>query len=212
MTRLRKIKLIALVLSLTSCLIMFSVGFSAWFKLNAPAPMTPDTPGTFEAYDVEQMSDYVKPRKNGFTMFEFTALGFREGKNQISATYDLVADKLTSYANGGLSISSTLSYSNLIDYNDGKKLFDFTGKNEVTVLISYKVGDKIKTATPQVSNNKTDITVTYTFEKELPSEFTVIYTFEVKDGFRNNFGKYISVKDDKKTQFHTSVRITNLAD
>ena len=222
MKRQRKIKLLAILMSITSCLLMFSMGFATWYNVVAPREMVVSD-GSFAVYDVGQMSDYIKPRTDGFTMLEFTALGFKtdkdsEGKvtktyNTISATYDLVTSQLSAYKNGGLSISSTLSYSNLSSYADANtELFALTGKNTISVQISYILNGVLKTVTPTVVNNGKNITVTHEFTDGLPTEFTIIYTFNITDGFRNNFGKYINVKADDtvKTKFHTSARITNI--
>ena len=74
MKDLRKIRLMAIIASVTACLLMFSVGFSVWFKVEAPEPVVLDGEkgGSFETYDVIT----IQP-------FEYSALSFRDSNGTI---------------------------------------------------------------------------------------------------------------------------------
>ena len=204
----RKIKLIAFLLSVTSCLLLFSVGFASWYNLSIPDE---NRSGLFEAYQVKKMDSYISLSKtNGFQLFEFTALGFKDGKNKITATYDLNKTEIEAFdLEDDVTIESTLSYKNLLDAN--KKLFALTGDNKITVQISYTIDGQMttETLTPKEGDGSA-ITVNYTFNT-LPSQFSIIYTFDIEQDFRANFGKYISFLEDNKTEFTTTARITNFS-
>lgn len=204
----RKIKLIAFLLSVTSCLFLFSVGFASWYNLS----FTEENKSfSVNAYEVKQMDSYISLSKtNGFQLFEFTALGFKDGKNKITATYDLNKAEIEKLSlSDPISIESTLSYKNLLDQN--KKLFALTGDNKITVQISYTIDGQMttETLTPKEGDGSA-ITVNYTFNT-LPSQFSIIYTFDIEQDFRANFGKYISFLEDNKTEFTTTARITNFS-
>lgn len=208
----RKIKLIAFLLSVTSCLFLFSVGFATWYNVSVA---TENTTGLLEVYEVEQMNSYISlSKKNGFQLFEFTALGFKSYEdrvcNTITATYDLNVTALEELGED-ITIESTLAYKNLLA-EDSNGLFKFESTaNEITAQICYTVNGQQKVDDVTFTNNGTDIVVSYTFEEGLPSEFSIIYTFDITENFRSEFGKYISVKKDNKTEFTTTARITNFS-
>ena len=210
----RKIKLIAFLLSVTSCLFLFSVGFATWYNVSVA---TENTTGLLEAFEVEQMESYISLSKDaqgkidGFTLFEFTALGFKDGKNKITATYDLNVTALEELGED-ITIESTLAYKNLLA-EDSNGLFKFESTaNEITAQICYTVNGQQKVDDVTFTNNGTDIVVSYTFEKgNVPEDFSIIYTFDITENFRSEFGKYISVKKDNKTEFTTTARITNFS-
>lgn len=208
----RKIKLIAFLLSVTSCLFLFSVGFATWYNVSVA---TENTTGLLEAFEVEQMESYISlSKENGFQLFEFTALGFKRYEdrvcNTITATYDLNVTALEELGED-ITIESTLAYKNLLA-EDSNGLFKFeSAANEITAQICYTVNGQQKVDDVTFTNNGTDIVVSYTFEEGLPSKFSIIYTFDITENFRSEFGKYISVKKDNKTEFTTTARITNFS-
>jgi len=216
----KKIKLLAAVMTLTSCLLLFSVGFSSWYRVE---PRTEN--GSMLSYGVADMDDYIvlatdDAGNSGLTVFEFTALGFKPGKNTISARY-IITESAVAALNAaektGVSIESQLSYINLSSYaTESTKLFE----TDISVSISYNVegaANNPKTVTPTVVNNGTDIIVKHDFKNEIPTELTIIYTFNVTSDFRNNFGKYIQVTEKEiggkkylPTEFIVSAKITNI--
>ena len=210
----RKIKLIAFLLSVTSCLFLFSVGFATWYNVSVA---TENTTGLLEVYDVEQMDSYISLSKDeeGFQLFDFTALGFKRYEdrvcNTITATYDLNVTALEELGED-ITIESTLAYKNLLA-EDSNGLFKFESTaNEITAQICYTVNGQQKVDDVTFTNNGTDIVVSYTFEKgNVPEDFSIIYTFDITEKFRSEFGKYISVKEDNKTEFTTTARITNFS-
>ena len=209
----RKIKLIAFLLSVTSCLFLFSVGFATWYNVSST---TKNATGLLEVYEVEQMNSYISlSKENGFQLFEFTALGFKSYEdrvcNTITATYDLNVTALEELGED-ITIESTLAYKNLLA-EDSNGLFKFESTaNEITAQICYTVNGQQKVDDVTFTNNGTDIVVSYTFEKgNVPEDFSIIYTFDITEKFRSEFGKYISVKEDNKTEFTTTARITNFS-
>lgn len=219
MRKMRKIKLIAFLLSVTSCLFLLSTGFATWYNVSFS---TKNVTGLLEVYDVEQMDSYISLSKDdegnivGFQLFEFTALGFKSDENRvyntITATYDLNKTELEELGEN-ITIESTLAYKNLLA-QDSNGLFKFeSAANKITVQVSYTINNQMKTDDVTPVNNGTDIVVSYTFEKgNLPEEFSIIYTFDITTDFRSEFGKYISVKEDNKTEFTTAVRIKNFSE
>lgn len=212
MRDLRKIKLVALLVSITCCFFMFSVGFSAWFNISAPAPVTPDDTGSLESYDV--LTIHMKG-DNGMKVFKSSLLSFKDsdtledsktGTGTIEATY--VVPKSTVEATAGsFTVDFSLGYSSLS--LNGHQLFGHAFSttykdNSYSASVVYGANNETKIdLTPQFLSVQDDqviddtIICSYTFEN-IPTtddfEFTLIYTFKIPKGinFKESFGQYLN--------------------
>lgn len=187
----KKIRLTAFILSLASCLFLFSAGFSTWFKVVLPSNIDPAT-GEFTAYEVVDVvsSGTVTPNT-----FQYTSFGFVDGKNTISIKYNFTSTARTKV---------TLSYENLSAYAGTGFSGLFTqivsnSENSINVSItncdvsSFTINSTDKSKI--VSSNGTDEIVFYITPKST-GEVTITYTFNVpttttKGNFRQNLGKYL---------------------
>lgn len=228
MRDLRKIKAIALLMSVMTCILMFSVGFSAWFKISAPAPVTPDEDGSFEAYDVLTIHMQTP---NGMEIFEYSALSFRNAagestsNGQIKVHY-VVPKSTVDAADRNFTVDVTLTYDTLSQYaNDAdfEGLFAGLGKgmgtNQVSVTSSngtvsnYTVGADNITAKLTFENitlaaNETEYAFTLTYDFNIPAD-----TEALKGNFRQTFGKYLNVTSESveaPTKFIVTAQVTKI--
>jgi len=217
MKDLRKIRLMAIIASVTACLLMFSVGFSVWFKVEAPEPVTPDEDGSFEAYDV--LTIHMKG-DNGMNVFKSSLLSFKKSDTladtdtgTIEVTY--VVPKSTVAATvdsgdttGSFTVDFSLGYSSLI--SEGHQLFGHAFSttypdNSYSVSVVYGTNNETKKdLTPQFASVQEDgvviddtIICSYTFENITTDDdfvFTLIYTFKIPPGltFKESFGQYLN--------------------
>ncbi len=220
MKDLRKIRLMAIIASVTACLLMFSVGFSVWFKVEAPEPVTPDEDGSFEAYDV--LTIHMKT-PDGMEIFEYSALSFRDAagastsSGQINVNY-VVPESTVTATGGNFTVDVTLTYETLSTYaaaegENFKGLFASLGKgtetNQVSVTSSEGTVSNYTVSADNITAKLTfsDITVA---ENE-NYEFTLTYNFNipqditqqdstVKGNFRQIFGKYLNVTSTEVTE------------
>ena len=109
----KKIRLTAFILSLASCLFLFSAGFSTWFKVVLPTNIDPAT-GEFTAYSVV---DVVSSGKVSKDTFQYTSFDFATAtSNKIIVEYDL-ANSVFQKTNGSYpAVNISLSYENLSAY------------------------------------------------------------------------------------------------
>ncbi len=213
----KKIKYIALIMSVASSLLMFSVGFSTWYSVD---PAVAAALGAAEAFAVEEYSQYISLRE--FKMFKFSALSFRDdsGAETDTATIEVsyTVNKAALEKTGGeFTADVTLGYHNLSNYakEDGFAGL-FAGLADGTCgKVSATVNSEALT-TLNVGNESIDLT--YKFEGIDTSkdyDFTVIYTFNIpsKNGnFRQNFGRYINMAniDATHTKFISTAKIVEL--
>lgn len=205
----KKIRLTAFILSLASCLFLFSAGFSTWFKVVLPTDIKPGT-GEFTAYSV------VDVVSSGSTLnvsgFQYTSFGFvnNEGaiQNQgsISITY--------TFASTGNEVDMTLSYENLSGYatTDFQGLFSQILSGEGNSIQVYHNNTLFLTVSEDNIITKTEDSdvyfdqISYSFT---PSTTTVEikYVFNIANGgnFRQNLGKYLKAFTDSKTTFISTV-------
>ena len=231
MKDLRKIRLMAIIASVTACLLMFSVGFSVWFKVEAPEPVILDNEngngGSFEAYDV--LTIHMKT-PDGMEIFEYSALSFRDAagastsNGQIKVNY-VVPESTVNATDGDFTVDVTLTYETLSTYaaaegENFKGLFASLEKgtetNQVSVTSSKGTVSDYTVSADNITAKLTfsDITVA---ENE-NYEFTLTYNFNipqdtdtVKGNFRQIFGKYLNVQSEQvnePTKFIVTAQVT----
>ena len=224
MKDLRKIRLMAIIASVTACLLMFSVGFSVWFKVEAPEPVTPEEDGSFEAYDV--LTIHMKT-PDGMEIFEYSALSFRNAagastsSGQINVNY-VVPQSTVTATGGNFTVDVTLTYETLSTYADANfaglfaSLEKGTETNQVSVTSSEGTVSNYTVSADNITAKLTfsDITVA---ENE-NYEFTLTYNFNipqdtdtVKGNFRQIFGKYLNVQSEQvnePTKFIVTAQVT----
>ena len=223
MRDLRKIKAIALLMSVMTCILMFSVGFSAWFKISAPAPVTPDEDGSFEAYDV--LTIHMK-ENDGMEVFKSSLLSFKTSDTlkdtdtgTIEVTY-VVPQSTVSATGGSFTVDFSLGYSSIA--SEGHKLFGNAFNNETYPNNSYSASvAKAKSTTTSLNADSDTIDCVCTFEgidTTKDFEFTLIYTFKIPSGlnFKNSFGQYLNGTESTEenpnadtTKFSASAVVTD---
>lgn len=224
MRDLRKIKFMALLLSITSCLFMFSVGFATWYNVSAPTPVT--TSGSFEAYDV--LTIHMK-ENDGMNLFEYSALSFRDAdgkatdKGQIKVHY-VVPKSTVDATDGDFTVDVTLTYDTLSRYAhdaDFAGLFagleKGTGTNQVNVTSSKGTVSEYVVSDTQITAKITFENVTLT-ESQTEYAFALTYDFNipadtdtVKGNFRQTFGKYLNIQSEEvknPTKFIVTAQVT----
>lgn len=225
MRDLRKIKLIALVVSITSCLLMFSVGFSTWYNVSAPAPVEPDTPGSFEAYDM--VGIYMKGN-DGMEMFKSSLLSFKtneklENTDSGSIKVHYVVPKSTlETMDGNFAVNFSLGYVSLVQpaEENGHKLFAHAfseNYSDNSFSVSVKIGENDPYAVEAVLTEDDEIICSYDFrniDETQDFEFTVIYTFNIPHGinFKESFGQYLNGTEGKAdaTKFSASAMVDEI--
>ena len=207
MKDLRKIKFMSIIASVMACLLMFSVGFSVWFKVEAPAPVNPDEDGSFETYDVLMI--HMKD-DNGMNVFKSSLLSFKTSdtlkdtdtgtievtyvvpKSTIAATVD------TGDTTGSFTVDFSLGYSSLSSLApDGHKLFGNAFDTTTYANNSFSASINEEQLTTSLNSDDDTIICSYTFEN-IPTdddfEFKLIYTFKIPTGltFKESFGQYLN--------------------
>ena len=216
----KNIKMIALLLSITACLVLCGIGFSMWYNVQYSQNTTV---GTLETYDVLKISN------TKMTIFKFSMLSFKEGDAQttnfqnsdigtIEVTYTV--DAYTLAATGGsFRVDVSLGYDKTTLRNQYDRLFSAlsVGEGENTVSINCDV--KSGSASHQLLAN--EIKSTYVFENVSANDgaaysFTVTYDFHIpsaNDNFREMFGQYLMGADlqgKTVTKFVASAYVTDI--
>lgn len=219
----RKIKLIAFLLSVTSCLLLFSVGFATWYNVKFPTGVE-EQEASFEAYDVLNISNEGMDIF-GFSMFSFktavysgnSLVNFEDSDmGVVTITYRVPAETLAATGNS-FKVNASLGYDATTLSAVAKNDPDFKGlfgalvlnaeNNGVSVSCSSSSGT-VTEVTPTLVG-ATEIRSEYSFENVTPNaknsknetadyEFTITYTFTIKkanDNFKNNFGQYLNGTD-----------------
>ena len=219
----RKIKFIALLLSITSCLFMFGVGFSTWYNLSTSDVVT--STGSIEAYDV------LTIQNSGMTLFKSSLFSFKTNDQTLSdsnvgvitVNYKVPVETLAA-TDGSFAVDLTLGYSELVIPDH--RLFEVAFGNSFagnTFSVDVQIGNS---TTSMIANGKSDrlaadgtITVTKTFTADevgdLNSdfEFTVIYTLNIEGGenFKESFGKYLrGTEGAVTTKFAASAQVRDV--
>ena len=219
----RKIKFIALLLSIASCLFMFGVGFSTWYNLSTSDVVT--STGSIEAYDV------LTIQNSGMTLFKSSLFSFKTNDQTLSdsnvgvitVNYKVPVETLAA-TDGSFAVDLTLGYSELVIPDH--RLFEVAFGNSFagnTFSVDVQIGNS---TTSMIANGKSDrlaadgtITVTKTFTADevgdLNSdfEFTVIYTLNIEGGenFKESFGKYLrGTEGAVTTKFAASAQVRDV--
>lgn len=219
----RKIKFIALLLSITSCLFMFGVGFSTWYNLSTSDVVT--STGSIEVYDV------LTIQNSGMTLFKSSLFSFKTNDQTLSdssvgvitVNYKVPVETLAA-TDGSFAVDLTLGYSELVIPDH--RLFEVAFGNSFagnTFSVDMQIGNS---TTSMIANGKSDrlaadgtITVTKTFTADevgdLNSdfEFTVIYTLNIEGGenFKESFGKYLrGTEGAVTTKFAASAQVRDV--
>ena len=219
----RKIKFIAFLLSITSCLFMFGVGFSTWYNLSTSEVVT--ATGSVEAYDV------LTIHNSGMTIFKSSLFSFKTSDQTLADTsvgvitvnYRVPADTVAA-TRGSFAVDVSLGYSELLVSDH--KLFAVAFGNAFasnSFSVDVQVGDK---TTNVITNGKSDklagdgtIAVTKTFtptdvgNTNADFEFTVIYTLNINSGvnFKDSFGKYLKgTEGAETTKFVASAQVRDV--
>lgn len=221
MRKMRKIKLIAFLLSVTSCLFLLSTGFATWYNVNFPEGIE-DKEGSFEAYDVLTISNV------GMDMFQFSMFSFKTAMYEgatltkfedsptgvISVTYRIPAETLAVVGNS-FKVETSLSYAaDTLAKTPTNGLFGGltlnAANNGISVSCTATTGTVEQVMTTTV--NGSEITSAYQFTGVTANaksdttkssndvyEFTITYTFTISSGtnFKNTFGQYL--KGTEKT-------------
>ena len=204
----KRIKTIAFLLSLTSCLCLFGVGFSMWYNVNPLQPKKQT--GALEAYDVLEISN------TEMTTFKFSMLSFKEGdaqstnfkdsdQGEITVTYTVGADTLAA-TDRTFRVDTALGYDENTVRGGYKNLFGDLPDGSISVECKAKSsnGETI-TITPvneAIEENEKgvkEIKRAYEFKGVTANDgdsysFTITYTFKIpseNDNFRKTFGQYL---------------------
>lgn len=221
----KKIRLTAFILSLASCLFLFSAGFSTWFKVVLPTDIDPAT-GEFTAYSVVDVVSSGTVEKD---TFQYTSFGFVDGKNTIEVTYVFTTDQPVIVTLGYENLSS---YTGTGDFRLFKNLVGANAENKITVSFNkaVTVSTSANTYESKSSFDVSDSTSYYLLDSgkndvirfvikptsgtsaTKTETVTITYTFNVPTGeglkgnFRQNMGKYLMAgKDGKYTKFISTV-------
>lgn len=207
----KKIRLTAFILSLASCLFLFSAGFSTWFKVVLPTDAEmPTGSGYFTAYSVVDVVSSGDVTSN----IEYTSFDFVSGKNIITIKYTFSSATKTKV---------TLSYENLSAYaGEGfsglftKIVSDSENPNNnigITITncdISSITVNSTESTYIHSNGDGTD-EIFFEITPKSAGEVIITYTFNIdstenKGNFRQNMGKYLMAgKDGKYTKFISTV-------
>ena len=189
----RKIRVIAIVMTMLSCVSIFSIGFSSWFSFE---PQINIQEGSYESYGVLAIDNIE------MSVFNFSAISFRDENHDdcdqglISVKYQIPKESLGVFEDE-FTISLTLAYSEIFDADNYKLFYDAFVTNESTndMKVFITGGDE-EGIEYEITDND-DIYFEHTFknvDKSKDLEFTVDYVFTVpseNSNFRNTFGKYL---------------------
>ena len=218
-TSMKKIKTIAFLLSVASCLCLFGVGYSTWYNITPPQQQ--NRTGLIESYSVLEISN------TEMTTFKFSMLSFKEGDAQttnfknsdsgaITVTYTVSADTVRT-TNGKFRVDTALGYDENTVRDSYKDLFGGLsigeGKNTVSVTCEAKSsnGETITVIEQKIEENENavkEIKGAYKFEN-VPQgsfSFTITYTFNIpssgdnSDNFRQTFGQYLQGGENNGTE------------
>ena len=219
MKRQRKIKLLAILMSITSCLLMFSMGFATWYNVTLPNASTVGS-GDVVVYDA------LTIHNSGMTMFSSSLISFKTSDKTltdansgvITVNYKIPKNTITA-AKKNFTVDFELGYSDLA-VSDHKLFATAFGngfaKNNFSVVLNLN-GQAITL----VQNGRSDkvsaedtINCSYDFQNISDTadlEFSVTYTFNIEGGvnFRDSFGKYLKGTDgDETTKFAASAVVS----
>lgn len=221
----RKIKLIAIVMSFASCLSLFSVGFSTWYNVAVPDK---SISGDLAVYDVLNIEN------DGMEIFSFSMFSFKDveidsdgtiislkdnadGVGELKVNYVVPAATLKA-TDGTFTVTTILGYDGLSPKAASQGFeglfYSFCGETPANSLDVTATGG----TTTSTTKNATKITNTFSFsgvsansdDNKGNYEFTVIYKFTIASGenFRTTFGQYLMGTDGNNvTKFNAWAEI-----
>ncbi len=200
----RKMNLISTLLSIASCLVIFSIGFSSFYNLTI-FPLLSQPTGSFESYEVDPIVNIESMTCFTCSGMSFMAIGYDSNSilnefqkidtGTITVNYKIPKDQIP--ASGKFEIDFYLSYENADKTTLFNDAFAVAG-NVCTVKLSNS------TVTHSIDENDA-ITFTKTFVSVPTTEdytFNVTYEFTIPNAnlnFRNTFGKFIKTGDNATT-------------
>ena len=217
----KKIRLTAFILSLASCLFLFSAGFSTWFKVVLPTDIDPAT-GEFTAYSVVDVISNGSTLNLNVDNFQYTSFKFVNGDSgTISIEYDF---------NSTSDVNVTLSYENLSGYADVSSFpglfnqiiensnnyikIDLTnatfsdGSSSVTIKKESNTNLIPSQANPDTTKEGKIDEIAFTITPtSAETNVTITYTFHIPTGeglegnFRQNLGKYLKAFKDTEGNY-----------
>ena len=189
----RKIRLIAIVMTVLSCISIFSIGFSSWFSFE---PQIKIQEGSYESYGLLTIDNIE------MSVFKFSALSFKDenydncDEGRVTVKYQIPKESLSVFE-GEFTISLTLGYSEIFDADNYKLFYDAFVTNESTNNLKVFITGGSEDGIEYEITENDDIYFEHTFandDKSQDLEFTVDYVFTVpseNSNFRNTFGKYL---------------------
>ena len=222
MKRQMKMKLIALLLSIASCLLMFSVGFSTWYNVVLPEGAT-QASGTVSVYDA------LTIHNTGMTVFNSSLLSFKTNDQTLTDTdegvitvnYKIPAETVIA-TNGTFAVNLELGYSSLAVENHA--LFATAFSNSFTdnnFSVDLKVGEQTLSLIAAGKSDKLAADDKIVCSKTFTGvgtgsdfEFSVVYTFDIDSGdnFRESFGKYLKgTEGAETTKFAASATVSDIS-
>lgn len=183
----KKIKSISFLLSLTSCLCLFGVGFSMWYNVSVRYPQQDKRTGSIESYDVLEIAN------TEMTIFKFSMLSFKADttfedvdSGKISVTYTVSPATLET-TRGTFRVDTSLGYVKEtlhVSENDTefKGLFDGLSIGEENLPDTVSIKCEAKNSNGELVNEGELVTVdaedTTPAHKLLPSEIKSAYKFD----------------------------------
>lgn len=188
----RKIRLMAVIMSILSCVSVFGIGFSSWFNFEPPVKAST---GNYKSYGTAVIENV------SMSVFQFSTFSFKDenytdsDEGKVSVTYKISAESLE-FLDDSFKVSITLGYSQILDSTHKLFYHAFEEKkatNECKVFITGGPTDGVDYSITA----KDTIYFEHTFknvDKSNDFEFTVDYFFKVPsadNNFRTTFGKYL---------------------
>lgn len=215
----RKIKLMAFIMSVLSCVFLFSTGFANWYSLTVTTEGLP-TGGSLTSYKALAIKNQT------MTTFQYSTLSFKHRDSNgmftntdtgiITVEYVVPKETLTA-TDGTFKVTFVLDYADLVDSSYQLFINAFNEDNpDIENYYNIKLGE-----TSLINNGRavtTDDTIEYTYEFTVSktssnysnNEFTSDYTFTISYelyvpkaitadsmNFYNSLGKYLRGAEGK---------------
>ena len=205
----KKIQLLALIMSAVTFLSLIGVGFSIWYNLDVILPNGDGTvtgnENTIAAYAVDKSSDVLKC-DGEIEMFQYSSLSFLNNKNSIAVTYKIDTAKVDIWnANPTLTFSLTTKENTTKDNAGLFGSVDGTTKSFSASIGAVNLGNATVSADGKtisftckyndIAGQLTDGTFTLTYLLNIPEKYADNHATEALRGtvgnFRRAFGQYL---------------------